>query len=288
MRDAAVAIRGIHGDPYAGNKMFRCTHRNSSLLSHCTALAGCLGFGILVMSCDNAPTTPQGLSANDPLHVVQYCDNPTPDCPAPPPNPNDTRVSADVTYSATYTATLNEYFIDPVTGQYTNVMTVSPADVSVHVEAGYAPSGQVRIVTTYVNGIDGTTAVMPQITNQDQAGDYLTDVNAYGYALVTSTPDSMQASPALDLVGTTANGDITAGILVSESDTLVSSQSASPLGTESLSPDRRSRQVSGSDVAAAADMPLGRAFARAASGGRCPSVCTAFPCGFRRSAAAIS
>lgn len=188
-------------------------------------------------------TAPGGLAAGDPSRMVMYCDNPTPDCPAPPPNPTDTHVSADVTYSATYTATLTDYFTDPVTGQYTNTLAVTPSDAHVHVEAGYSSNGQPRITTSYTDGADGATSAMPQIVNQDLAGDNLTDINPYGYALVTSTPDSMQAAPAMNLVGSTANGDITAGVLVSTADTLVSAQSVAAADAPGLfaGPARSSR-----------------------------------------------
>ena len=246
--------------------MIRFNHRRPSGLHRAGTTTLSLVAGLLLSSChgSDSPTTPQGRSVTDASHMQQYCDIPTPDCPAPPPDPTDTQVSADVTYSAMYTATLSEYFTDPVSGRYTNVLSVTAADVPVHVDAGYDYTGQVRIATSYSDGVDGTTAVMPQITNEDLAGDNLTDINTYGYSLVTSTPDSLQAAPALDLVGSTANGDITAGLLVNTADTLVSSQSAVAAGNVTMSASRLPLPggANGSEPAVAP----ATAFARAAFG----------------------
>ncbi|MCY7379159.1 MAG: hypothetical protein LH467_07480 [Gemmatimonadaceae bacterium] len=220
--------------------------------------------GFLAVSCRNvdSPILLTGPQIGE-ARAYMYCIEPTPECPAPPADPSDTHVSADITYSTTYTASLSEYFIDPVTGQYTNTLTVTPSDAHVHVEAGYAPSGQPRITTSYTDGADGATAAMPQIVSQDLAGDYLTDINPYGYSLVTSTPDSMQAAPAMDLVGSTANGDITAGVLVSIADTLASSSSVGTMDTPGLSPD----QARSSRFGIPSEVPAAVAFARASSSG---------------------
>jgi hypothetical protein len=50
---------------------------------------------------------------------------------------SDTHVAADITFSTTYTATMNQTFVDPATGATTNVLTVNPPALAVHVEAGY-------------------------------------------------------------------------------------------------------------------------------------------------------
>lgn len=221
--------------------------------------------GLAACRDDASNSSSSQIGITDPSRVEMYCFEPTPDCPAPPPNPSDTRVSADVTYRTSYVATLSENFTDPVTGSYTNVLQVEPPDVRVHVEAGYAANGQTRVTTSWSDGADATTAVMPQITSQDLAGDYLTDINPYGYSLVTSTPGAMSAAPAMDLVGSTANGDITAGLLVDLADTIVFSQSVSTAGTPQLSANRT--PLSASSVGAgASDTSAARAFARASKG----------------------
>ena len=91
-------------------------------------------------------------------------------------NPNDTRVSADITFSVQYTATLASSFLDPVTGQNTNVLNVTPPDLHVHVEAGYLTNGNAKITTTYSDGADPTTTRLPQVVRQDLTGNTLTDI----------------------------------------------------------------------------------------------------------------
>jgi hypothetical protein len=144
-------------------------------------------------------------------------------------------VTADISFSTTFTSTMNETFVDPITGQVTNVLSVTPPDLHVHVEAGYTWAGAVKVATTYSDGADPSTFLMPQITNQDVTGDVLTDINPYGYALTNTIPDTMSAVPVMNLVGTTAHGSITAGLLVNMADTLIATQSVGAATTPVVS-----------------------------------------------------
>jgi hypothetical protein len=171
-------------------------------------------------------------------------------------DPNDTHVTADIAFSNVNVATVNQTFLDPVTGRTTNVLNVTPPSVHVHVEAGYMPNGSPRITTDYTEGADPSTLVAPQVVHQSLRAEELTDVNVSGQALAFSTPAEIVADPAMNLVGTTANGDITAGWLVDMADTVVKNESTSSTAGGVL------RQ------AIAARLPAAAAFARAERGER--------------------
>src|SRR5260221_1971178 len=156
--------------------------------------------------------------------LVYECVDPSLGCV----NPYDTQVSADITFSVLYTATLSTSFLDPVSGQYTNVLTVNPPDLHVHVDAGYMTNGSAKITTSYSDGADQSTTLLPQVIRQDLTGNRLTDINPLGYALTNTSPDSMSATPVMSLVGSTTNGSITAGILVDLTDTVTVSGSLAP------------------------------------------------------------
>jgi hypothetical protein len=110
------------------------------------------------LSCRDAgapPTAPPAALPQPASRDFNTCiDYTQPGCDVPPPSPTDTHVSADIAYGVTYTTTMNESFVDPITGQTTNVLTVTPPDLQVHVDAGYTGSGQVLVNTSYSDGAD--------------------------------------------------------------------------------------------------------------------------------------
>jgi pimeloyl-ACP methyl ester carboxylesterase len=114
---------------------------------------------------------------------------------------------------------------DARTGEYTSSLVTDDAPLHVHVDAGYTATGLVKIITNYTDGPDYSTFVMPQVTAQVLTGDNLANLNTYTYELTgTLAPDFTGASP-MGFVGSTANGDITAGVLMDESDTTQASAS---------------------------------------------------------------
>jgi pimeloyl-ACP methyl ester carboxylesterase len=185
------------------------------------------------------------------------CIYPTDDCATP----KDTHISADVTFTMTYTHSLNESFRDPVTGQWTNVLSVAPPPTRVHVEAGYTSYGAASIKTSYTDGADPSTIQSAQIVRQDLTGNVLTDINPSGYALTNTTPENMISAPAMELVGSTADGDITAGYLVDQYTSIALDQSLSSTGAR-LSRDETARATPSQRNAE----EVSKAFARADEG----------------------
>lgn len=140
-------------------------------------------------------------------------------------DPSDTHVIGDVTFRTHSVLSTSFPIYDARTGQYTSTLVTDDAPLHVHVDAGYTPSGLVKVITNYTDGPDYSTRVMPQVTAQELTGNSLTQINSYNYALTDTPPADLQASSPMGFVGSTQNGDITAGVLIDVNDTTQGSAS---------------------------------------------------------------
>lgn len=177
-------------------------------------------------ACRDVPTTAirdsgTALALPDSPSFMIACDGSATGCA----DNGDTHVSADVTFSTSYTSTTAASFVDPVTGATTNVLSITTPPLRTYVEAGYLPDGTPRVTTGYYDGADPATRITPQVVRQDLTGDALAELNVNDAQLSFNPPSELAAASPMTLVGSTANGDITAGWLVDIADTIVSAQS---------------------------------------------------------------
>jgi hypothetical protein len=121
----------------------------------CTVVAALIAFSLLAApACRESPTeqsvasTASGPGPTDAPAFLIACVDPAAGCS----DNTDTHVTADISFTTTYTSTTPASFVDPVTGATTNVLSVSTPAVAVHVEAGYLPNGTPRVTTSYTAG----------------------------------------------------------------------------------------------------------------------------------------
>lgn len=164
-----------------------------------------------------------------------YCDPnaiaPADGCPGSGTNPGDTHVSADITVNTTAVVNTSTPFTDPVTGAQTTSFTTSADPVHLHADAGYTTSGAVTIASQFTDGPDPTHVAAPQTVTADLTADNLTEINSSNQQLTDTPPTELASDSPTNLVGSTQNGDVTAGVLVDRYDTLSTSNNrAAPVG----------------------------------------------------------
>lgn len=148
-----------------------------------------------VNGCHDAPTVDLGeggamVHPEDNPSFLIACDGSATSCV----DNRDTHVTADISFTTTYTSTTAASFVDPVTGATTNVLSVNTPPLQVHVDAGYLPNGAPRVMTSYTAGADPATLVAPQVVRQDLTGDALAELNASDAQLSFNPPPEMAAA----------------------------------------------------------------------------------------------
>lgn len=187
----------------------------SAVLLVVTAIAGCT---------DAGPVDPRIASLHPSALIV--CDPENPDCNDPKPgpgggiNPNDSYVVGDVTVHSSTTVTLSGGIYDPVTGQSTTTIAESAPDEHIHVAAGYSTSGATIVNTSFTDTVDPNTSSSVQVTEADLNSDNLTESNSASQLMADQQPSDATAETPMDIVGSTQNGDVTAGMIVDLTDTM--------------------------------------------------------------------
>ncbi len=192
----------------------------------------------LVTGCkDSGPVDPRLASLHPSAMVV--CDDPSlPGCDGgggdPGPgggiNPNDSYVTGDVTIYTSTAVTLSAPIYDAATEQMTTAFTASLPDEHLHVDAGYSTSGATIVNTAFTDPVDPAASPSIQVTNADLNADVLTEANSAGQQMQDVHPsDEIGASP-MQLVGSTQNADVTAGVIIDLNDTTSVQPSAAIAG----------------------------------------------------------
>lgn len=177
--------------------------------------------GVIAGCKDVGPLNSAGLRPS----ALIVCDDAHPDCNDPPPgpgggiNPNDTYVTGDVAIHTSTTVTLSGGIYDPVTGAMTTSLTESAPDEHVHVAAGYSTSHATIVNTSYTDPVDPNTSPSIQVTQAGLNADNLTESNSASQQMADQQPSDATAETPMDIVGSTQNGDVTAGVIVDLTDT---------------------------------------------------------------------
>lgn len=231
--------------------------------------AAILLLGVFLTACSDVTSTPSAHVPTTPMapNFMIECTDPS-GCP----NTTDTHVSADITIHSAVTLSVTSPVYDEETGQNVTSFTDTAPNVHLHVDAGYTTTGAVKVGTQWTDGPDPSASYIPQMVSADLTGDSLTTFDSVGYALTFGTPNEMQATTPMAYVGTTANGDITAGILVDTYDTTTYGSSVSP--PPGASGPLASRSAVG-------EIPLGSAITLAVRGGQYPTRFNGVPVSLR-------
>lgn len=160
---------------------------------------------------------------------VTMLDCTTLDPPCPSTNPYDTHVSGYATMHSVMVVTMASPIYDAATDQSVYTLTDTAPPTQVQFNAGYTTSGVVTVQTQFMAGADSTGYVPMQAVNADHTADSLTLFNNTPEALGSQPPPALSAQSVIAPVGSTANGDITAGIVVDTYDTVAASGSRIPL-----------------------------------------------------------
>lgn len=191
---------------------------------------------VLLGGCRDAPPTPPTSPTSPeagPSRVYQDCDPYSQQCPCDPnaiiggcsSDPGDTHVSADITLRTSVSVSTTEPIYDPNTGQETTSFQETAPDVHAHVDGGYTYAGDVTVATQFTDGPDAAHTTVPQTVAADLTADNLTEVNSSNQALTDTPPAELNATSPMALVGTTQNGDVTAGWLVDQDTPVTISES---------------------------------------------------------------
>lgn len=219
-------------------------HRHGIGRKHWGAPLAAVALALLSAGCRDIPSTPRtgeavagrpaaDASCDPNLSAACPCD---PNaiiggCSDPGPNPGDTQLSADITLSTAVNVTTATPIYDPATGQSTTNIQGSPPDVHVHIDAGYTALGAVTVNTQFTDGADQSTNPVPQTVVANLTSDNLTEINSSSQQLTDTPPPELDAASPMQLVGSTQNGDITAGVLADQRDTIpVSAARLAPTG----------------------------------------------------------
>lgn len=206
----------------------------SAVLVLVAAIAGCT---------DAGPVDPRIASLHPNALIV--CDPSNPDCNDPKPgpgggiNPNDSYVVGDVTVHSSTTVTLAGGIYDPVTGQSTTTFAESAPDEHIHVAAGYSTSGVTIVNTSFTDTVDPNTSSSIQVTEADLNSDNLTESNSASQLMADQQPSDATAETPMDIVGSTRNGDVTAGMIVDLTDTTSVHSNAMVAGGATAQPTSR-------------------------------------------------
>lgn len=187
--------------------------------------AAALGLTLLGGCTDQPPTAPASIPTGT-SRVYQDCD-PNAIIGGCSSDPVDTHVAADITVRTTVTVTTSEPFADPVTGTDVTSFTETAPDIHLHADAGYTYAGAVTVQTQFTDGADPAHTTTPQTVAADLTADNLTEVNSASQQLTDASPPELVADSPLGLVGSTQNGDVTAGVLTDQVDTIPVSTSRS-------------------------------------------------------------
>ena len=179
-----------------------------------------------------SPQNPRGYSEGGPCGPVP-CDGGI--------DQTDTHVTADVTFTTTADVSLSEPIYDAATDQTVSSFTETSDPETVHVEAGYTSTGGTVVTTSFTNGVDPGAAADVQTTQISSNSNDLSLLD--GNYQPSQLPDPYEpvaggANP-IGLVGSTTNGDVTAGIVVDDNRSITAAQTrVSGMRT----PDIRPRQ----------------------------------------------
>jgi hypothetical protein len=187
-----------------------------------------LGFGAcgILAGCTDGvaprPTPPSDISR------AVYCIIPAPDCidpgtgPGTGPgggiDPNNSWVSGDVTITTSATNIMSSPIYDEATGLMQTNFTTS-ANENLHVDAGYGFSGQTIVNTSFTDPVDPATSPSTQVTDAGLNADVLTESNNQSQQIQDVSASDASAETPMHIVGSTQNGDVTAGAVVDLVDT---------------------------------------------------------------------
>jgi hypothetical protein len=150
--------------------------------------------------------------------------DPAAPCNAPPPgpgggiNPNNTWISGDVVITTSAIEALSSPIYDEATGMDQTNFTTSVTE-NLHVDAGYGDGGQTIVNTSFTDPVDPATSANIQVTNADLNADVLTESNSQNEQIQDVSASNASAETPMDIVGSTQNGDVTAGAIVDLVDT---------------------------------------------------------------------
>jgi pimeloyl-ACP methyl ester carboxylesterase len=189
---------------------FELTRRKKSWI------IGLAAWGIIIGCTDSVaprPTVPSDISR------MQVCDT-APDCSGPGGgiNPNDSWVSGDVGITTSATDALSSPIYDEATGQMQSNFTTFATE-NLHVDAGYGYSHQTIVNTAYTDPVDPATSASIQVTNAGLNADVLTESNYQSQQIQDVSASDATAETPMHIVGSTQNGDVTAGAIVDLADT---------------------------------------------------------------------
>lgn len=194
-------------------------------------------FAVLVACTDTV--APSGHPGIPPIAAMQECPPDQPDCDNTGPgggiNPNNSWVSGDVTITTSATEVLSTPVYDEATGTDQTNFSASAME-SLHVDAGYGYSGQTIVNTAFTDPVDPATSSAIQVTSAGLNSDVLTESNSQSQQIQDAIPSNASTETPMDIVGSTQNGDVTAGAIVDLLDTTTVVQSSSVDGGQ---PDYR-------------------------------------------------
>jgi len=185
--------------------------------------------GVLIAGCTDTTSPnsiiPQGISA------AQVCDPADGACAGGGPgggiNPNDSWVSGDVAITTLVTVSLSAPVYDDATGEMSANFTVTSPDEHLHVDAGYSYGGSTIVNTSYTDGDDPGTTSSIQVANANLVADNLTEINSADQQMGDPNPSDASAASPMQIVGSTQNGDVTAGAMID----LLDTTTVTPSGT---------------------------------------------------------
>lgn len=134
-------------------------------------------------------------------------------------NPNDSYVVGDLAIHSSTSVTLSGGIYDPVTDQMTTYFVESTPDEHIHVAAGYSTSGETIVNTSFTDPVDANTSPSIQVAEAGLYADNLTESNSASQQMADQQPSDATAETPMHILGSTQNGDVTAGAIVDLTDT---------------------------------------------------------------------